>query len=84
MASNCSTTATDNSIEFSNFILNQKNEYTLYAAFDEKIAIESGYDSSVHNLVLWKPTNTKPVLVYRAVLSNPDLFTAPELIVQQF
>lgn len=84
MAANCSTTATDNSIEFSNFILTQKKEYTLYAAFDDKIAFEHGYDSSVHNLILWKPTNTKPVLVYRAVLSDPDLFTAPRLIVQQF
>jgi hypothetical protein len=84
MTANCSTTATDNSIEFSNFILNQKNEYTLYAAFDEKTAIEHGYDSSIHNLILWKPTNAIPILVYRAVLSNPDLFTTPELIVHQF
>lgn len=84
MAANCSTTATDDSIEFSNFILNQTNEYTLYVAFDTKTAIECGYDSSVHNLILWKPTNTKPVLIYRAVLSNPDLFTVPELVVHQF
>jgi len=84
MTANCSTTATDNSIEFSNFILNQENEYTLYAAFDLQTAMEHGYDSSFHNLILWKPTNTIPILVYRVVLSDPDIFIVPELIVKQF
>tara|TARA_X000000950_G_C13920040_1_gene662937 strand:- start:1923 stop:3116 length:1194 start_codon:yes stop_codon:yes gene_type:complete len=69
MASSFYTTSTDNSISFREIKINKEGEYILYTAFSERDAEEKGYDSTKdnHNILLWKESNRKPVLVYRLV-----------------
>lgn len=70
MASDLSTTATDDSINMADF----KHPsgigiYTLFAARSTEAATSQGYDPSLHNLLLWAPTTTMPVLIYRLVVA---------------
>jgi len=76
MASNMSTTATDNSISFNELSLQPSTVYpgyyvyTVYVAYSEHDALGFGYNPTIDNFIGWGSSNINPILLYRIVQTN--------------
>lgn len=65
MASDLTTTATNESLSMETMITDKFRNYTLFVAYSPEKAYEKGYDPTRHNLLIWDETNPFPVLIYR-------------------
>jgi len=71
MSCNLTTTETDDSIGWDHL----PSTYRIYVSDSFEKAVTKGYDPNKDQLLLWKQTNSLPIVVYREVnLEHKDLF----------